>query len=89
MGLRASLEWAVRYYYIAEEFLRGNEKYPSNPFYWDKIVINALGNKDFNPVLPLVFKFDSIRMLIVGDLRAYVDDLRVIGWSLEHAWLLA
>ena len=26
---------------------------------------------------------------MAGDARAYVDNLRSVGWSLEHAWLLA
>ena len=89
MGLRSSPEWAARFYYIAEEFVRGNERDIDNPLYWDKIVINAIGNDDFNPSLPWVYKYDSVRKLIAGDIRAYVDDLRTVGWSLEHAWKIA
>jgi len=36
-----------------------------------------------------VFKWNEIAGKIAGDLRAYVDDLRAIGWSHEHAWQIA
>jgi len=26
---------------------------------------------------------------IAGDIKAYVDDLRALGWSMEHAWQIA
>ena len=34
-------------------------------------------------------KWDAILNRISGDIKAYVDDLRAIGWSLEHAWKIA
>ena len=89
MGLRASPEWAARYYYIAKEMIRGNKTDVDNPFFFDKVVINTLGNEDFNPSLPWVFKFDSIRKRTAGDAPAYVDNLRAMGWSREHAWRIA
>ena len=33
-----------------------------------------------------VMKWDSTLNRIVGDVKAFVDDLRAIGWSQEHAW---
>ena len=60
-----------------------------NPFYWDKLVVSAIGDKDFNPTLSWVFKFDSVQNRVVGDVRAYIDDLRSVGWSLEHGCRLA
>ena len=86
MGFKPSPEWACRFYYLAEEFIRGNELDENNPFYWDKIVLNVLGHPKFNPSLPNVIKLNSKTNRIAGDLRAYVDDLRVVGYSLEHAW---
>ena len=47
MGFRASPEWACRYYYLAEEFIRGNEKTPNNPLRWDYIVLNMIGAANF------------------------------------------
>ena len=89
MGLKSSPEIAARPYYFSKELIRGKEDDPTNPFYWDKVVINAIGQEDFNPSLPWLFKYDSTRNRIAGDVRAYVDNLRCVGWSLEHAWKLA
>ena len=41
-GLRSSPEQAAIYYYVAEEFIRGNWKYLLNPLRWDRIVLNLL-----------------------------------------------
>ena len=89
MGLKSSPEIAARAYYFAEELIRGKENDPTNPFHWDKVVINAIGQEDFNPSLPWVFKYDSTRNWIAGDVRSYEDNLRCVGWSLEHTWKLA
>ena len=89
MGFAPSPEWACRFYYIAEEFVRGDEKEPRNPLRWDKVILNLFGNKNYNPALPSVIKWNSLAKMMAGDLKAYVDDLRAIGWSLEHAWQIA
>jgi len=89
MGLRPSPEWSCRFYYLAEEFIRGNEKESSNPLRWDRVVLNLIGNEDFNPSLPNVFKWNEAAQRLAGEIKAYVDDLRALGWSLEHAWQIA
>jgi len=89
MGLRPSPEWSCRFYYLAEEFIRGNESEIDNPLRWDKVVLNLIGNSDFNPSLPNVFKWNKIKNRLAGEIKAYVDDLRALGWSLEHAWRIA
>jgi len=89
MGFRPSPEWACRYYYFAEEFIRGNEEEKSNPLYWKNVVLNLIGNENFNPSLPSVYKWDDIAQQIAGEVKAYVDDLRTIGRTLEHAWAIA
>ena len=89
MGFKPSPEWACRFYYFAEEFVRGNEEESSNPLYWKNIVLNLMGNENFNPALPTVYKWDDIAQKIAGEIKAYVDDLRTIGRTLEHAWSIA
>jgi len=89
MGLRPSPEWSCRFYYLAEEFIRGNEKEKSNPLRWDRVILNLIGNPDFNPSLPNVFKWNDDVQRLAGEIKAYVDDLRALGWSLEHAWAIA
>ena len=89
MGLRPSPEWACRFYYLAEEFIRGDESDRDNPLFWDQVKLNLIGNEGYNASLPNVMKWNSIVGRIAGDIKAYVDDLRAIGWSLEHAWQIA
>ena len=60
-----------------------------NPLCWDEVILNLVGNSDFDPSLPNVYKWDNISKRIAGDLIAFVDDLRAIGYSLEHAWTIA
>ena len=61
----------------------------TNPLGWDDIKLNLIGNKDYNPTYSKVFKWDNHAKQIAGELIAYIDDLRAIGFSLEHAWLIA
>ena len=55
MGLKSSPEIAARAYYLAEELVCRKETDPTNLFFWDQVVINAIGQDDFNLVLPWVF----------------------------------
>jgi len=89
MGFRPSPEWACRFYYIAEEFVRGNEKDVRNPLYWKKVIFNLIGSEGYNPALPNVYKWNDLIENIAGEIKAYVDDLRVIGINWEHAWAIA
>ena len=89
MGFKPSPEWACRYYYLAEEFVRGNEQEPLNPLRWDRVILNTIGSKEYDPALPNVFKLNKLTNRIAGDIKAYVDDLRAIGHSYEHAWSIA
>ena len=88
-GMKNSPELSVTYYYLAEEFIRGNHQDLTNPLRWDEIRLNLIGNKDYNPTFPKVYKWDKYARRIAGELIAYIDDLRSIGYSLEQAWLIA
>lgn len=89
MGFRPSPEWAARYYYLAEEFIRGDEAALDNPLRWDSIELNLLGCDDFNPALPFLFKWDAKNFRIACEILAYVDDLRIVAATLELAWQVA
>ena len=88
-GMRQSPEHAAAFYYLAEEFIRGKHDDKNNPLRWDSIVLNLVGNMDYNPTFPNVYKWDNRSKRIAGDIIAYVDDLRAIGFSMEQAWLIA
>jgi hypothetical protein len=89
MGAKPSPFCAVSFFYLAEEFIRGNRLDPSNPLRWDKIVLNIPGDPAYNPTKPRLFKWDSLLKCIAGDLIAFVDDLRASGCSIEQAWSIA
>lgn len=89
MGLRNSPEWAARFYYLMEEFVRGNEKCPKNPLAWDTVKLNIIGQPGFNPALPHVIKWKSWLNRPAGDLVSFVDDLRTLGYNQEEAWAIA
>jgi len=89
MGFRPSPEWACRFYYLAEEFVRGDEKDISNTLYWKSIILNLIGSEDYNPALPNVYKWNDLVSNLAGEIKAYVDDLRVISLNIEQAWAIA
>lgn len=89
MGARPSPFFAVRYFYIADEFVRGNHLDPRNPFYWDKIILNLPGSTNYDPSKPRVMKWNSLTNSIAADVIVYVDDLRIQGRDVETAWRLA
>ena len=88
-GWNQSPEQATTFYYWAEDFIRGNRKDHANPLRWDSVILNLLGSKQYNPSLPNVYKWDKVAQRIAGDLIAFIDDLRAIGYNLEEAWRIA
>jgi hypothetical protein len=89
MGFTPSPFYSVRFYYWAEEFVQGNRHEAGNPLRWDKIILNLPGDPGFDPTFPEVMKWDSMFGRLAGDLIAFVDDLRISGYSEEHAWAIA
>ena len=89
MGLRPSPFWCVKFFYLADEFARGNHQAPSNSLRWDKIILNLPSSQTFNPSLPWVMKWDSHLNRIAGDIIAFVDDLRASAFDEEAVWNIA
>ena len=67
----------------------GNHREVNNRLRWDSIILSLIGNLNYNPAFPSVYKWDEILRRIAGDLISYIDDLRSIGCSMEHAWSIA
>jgi hypothetical protein len=78
----------VLFYYLAEEFICGNPCDRSNPFVWDKLVLNLPGLAMFDPTRPKVIKWDSTKNWIACDLVVFVDDLKGSGPTVELTWAL-
>ena len=89
MGLTSSPYMAVRYYYFAEEFARGDRRATTNPLRWDSVRLNLPGDPLYDPSLPRVMKWNDETSSIAGDILAFVDDLRASGSSPEQAWQIA
>jgi hypothetical protein len=89
MGSRPSPYNAVFFYYLAEEFIRGNEQDKANPFFWDELILNLPGSSTFDPTRPKVIKWDSSNEWIACDLVVFVDDLRGSGPTVELTWALS
>jgi hypothetical protein len=78
VGMRPSPYNAVRYFYWAEEFARGNPLDLKNAVRCDEVWLNLPGDDKFNPTLPMVLKWN----LVVDQM----DDLRASGCDSESAW---
>jgi hypothetical protein len=74
---------------LAEEFIRGNMLERSNPFFWDKLILNLPGSDDFDPRRPKVMKWDTLNKWLACDLVVFVDDLRATGPTVELTWALS
>jgi hypothetical protein len=82
MGSRPSPYNAVLFYYLEEEFIWGNSSDWSNPFAWDKLVLNLPGSATFDLTRLKVIKWDSTKNWMACDLVVFVDDLRSQGiWT--------
>ena len=73
MGLKSSPYNCTPAFGWSEDFIRGDRMDPSNPFMWDKVVMNLPGQSGYNPSLPWVFRFDSINQKVAAFLCTYVD----------------
>jgi hypothetical protein len=89
MGLKPSPYMAVRFYYLAEEFAKGNRRDKDNPLRWDRVELNLPGDPAYDPTLPRVMKWDESINKIAGDIVAFVDDLRASAHSVERTWAIA
>jgi hypothetical protein len=85
MGLTSSPYQAVQTVTRAKRLMLGDPASSTNPFRWDKVVINAPGSQDYNPRLPWIFKVRADG-LIAADMHTYIDDNRVTANDAEEAW---
>jgi hypothetical protein len=86
MGMRPSPYLAVRHYYWAEEFAKGDPSLKGNPMGFNQIVLNLPGMLSYDPSLPKVMKWNEVANAIAGDVITFVDDIRISGFSKENCW---
>ena len=85
MGMKPSPYNAVRFYYWGEEFARGNLRNLTNPFGYDKVIMNLPGMDTHDATKPKVMKMNTALNCVAGDVVTFVDDVRITGSSREHS----
>ena len=83
MGLRPSPYICTQTFGWAEDVIRGDRRDPSNPLAWDTVVLNLPGDKDYNPELPWVYRYNSVTKQMANFFGTYIDDIRTGGPSEE------
>ena len=84
MGMKPSPYNAVRSYYWAEEFAKGDLRDTSNPFGFDSFCLNLPGMEGYDTLKAKTLKWNSASKMCAGDVTTFVDDVRIVGSSKEH-----
>ena len=79
MGMCPSPWVTIRLLMWMMEIVIGNPKDPSNPFRWDRVILNLPGDSNYNPGMPRVYKWNAMANAIACDCKFFCDDFRVIG----------
>ena len=83
MGFTDSPYKAIKQMHIATELVKGNRLDQQNPFHWSLVKVNYPGTKNYNPLMPYIYKYNPITKTIAGDMKGFVDDYLAIGAN-EH-----
>lgn len=78
MGYKHIPYGAICIYYHAEEFIVGDIKEASNAFRFKTVIMNIPRNDDFDLVLRMLYKYDTLHNCSASDMKLYVDDLTTI-----------
>ena len=81
MGMKPSPWVTCRLIGWMLELVVGDKKDAKNPFRWDTVILNLPGDKDYDPNLPRVFKWNDMLQSIACDVKVFVDDFRITGPS--------
>ena len=76
MGFRPSPYVATQTFAWSEEVIIGNYTKKENPFFWDTVVLNQPGSSKYDPSMPWIYRWDSLRSTLPGFLGTYIDDIR-------------
>ena len=81
MGFRPSPYVTTQTYAWGEELIIGNYNCHTNPFFFDQVIQNLPGSKEYDPSLPWVFKWNSIDKVMPAFMETYIDDVKAGGSS--------
>ena len=79
MGIRTSPYVCTQTFGWGEDAIRGDHKDRDNPFKWDSVRMNLLGDKNYDPTMPWVYKWDDENGRLASHFLCYIDDIRGIG----------
>ena len=79
MGMCPSPWVTIRLLMWMMEIVVGDPKILSNPFRWDRVILNLPGDVNYNPGMPRVYKWNTVVDAIACDYKFFCDDFRVIG----------
>ena len=88
MGLRDSPYRSIQQLIRLKMDAYGDRRDKTNPFHWERVVLNFPGSEDYRPDLPWVMKvrFDGH---LASEVFIYVDDGRITGFCREICWAAA
>ena len=85
-GYKGSPFCVIKSYFHAEEAIVGDPKRSNSPVRWDRVVLNCIGDPNFDPRRPFLYRWDDTRKCIAGAVTTYTDDGRGSGKDEEHTW---
>jgi len=81
MGFKPSPYVCTQTFAWSEEIIVGDVSTSENPFYWDKLVLNLSGMEKYDPTMPRVYRWDSIRGVMASFFGTYINNNRIGGAS--------
>ena len=63
---------------------KGNHLDTKHPFHLSKVVLNLPTSEDFEPSMPWVLTLNMIDNKIAGHCVTFLDDIRVLGFSVVN-----
>ena len=78
MGLCSSPFTYTHNFGLSEDFISGDHLYPANTLGWDKVVLNLLVDRGYNPTKPWFYRFNSVTSQMASFFTKYIDDIRKV-----------
>ena len=79
MGLVSPPFATTRIFSWDMELITGDKKRSSNNFFWDVAIHNSPGTTYYDPTMPRLYIWDSVRGKLSAVYKTYVDDLKTIA----------
>ncbi len=68
------------------EIVRGDQKDPTNPFHWHRVLLNLPGDKNYDPRKPRLSKLQGVSDNLAAQILSYVDDMRAAAGTEMECW---